>query len=172
MAQTGKGAGTSGQAEGNRRKNGGSTEKGIGGKPVRHGTTANVQAAAGSTTAGIATGGSPGTAIPERRANPDVLARAAGSGSATRFTTATAPVGCTSRTANAIYQTAANTTRTIYAARTTSATGPGTGSSTTARNPVPSTGTDATGTDGRKSMDATGFATTTVCTGTGGRKNL
>ena len=126
----------------------------------------------GSTTAGIATGGSPGTAIPERRANPDVLARAAGSGSATRFTTATAPVGCTSRTANAIYQTAANTTRTIYAARTTSATGPATGSSTTARNPVPSTGTDATGTDGRKSMDATGFATTTVCTGTGGRKNL
>ena len=108
----------------------------------------------------------------ERRANPDVLARAAGSGSATRFTTATAPVGCTSRTANAIYQTAANTTRTIYAARTTSATGPATGSSTTARNPVPSTGTDATGTDGRKSMDATGFATTTVCTGTGGRKNL
>lgn len=85
---------------------------------------------------------------------------------------ATAPVGCTSRTANAIYQTAANTTRTIYAARTTSATGPATGSSTTARNPVPSTGTDATGTDGRKSMDATGFATTTVCTGTGGRKNL
>ena len=59
MAQTGKGAGTSGQAEGNRRKNGGSTEKGIGGKPVRHGTTANVQAAAGSTTDGIATGGSP-----------------------------------------------------------------------------------------------------------------
>lgn len=146
--------------------------KGIGGKPVRHGTTANVQAAAGSTTDGIATGGSPGTAIPERRANPDVLARAAGSGSATRFTTATAPVGCTSRTANAIYQTAANTTRTIYAARTTSATGPATGSSTTARNPVPSTGTDATGTDGRKSMDATGSATTTVCTGTGGRKNL
>ena len=130
------------------------------------------EAAAGSTTDGIATGGSPGTAIPERRANPDVLARAAGSGSATRFTTATAPVGCTSRTANAIYQTAANTTRTIYAARTTSATGPATGSSTTARNPVPSTGTDATGTDGRKSMDATGSATTTVCTGTGGRKNL
>mgnify|MGYP001514813150 CR=1 FL=1 len=151
--ETGKGAGTSGQAEGNRRKNGGSTEKGIGGKPVRHGTTANVQAAAGSTTAGIATGGSPGTAIPERRANPDVLARTTCPGSATRCT-------------------AASTARTIYAARTTSATGPATGSSTTARNPVPSTGTDATGTDGRKSMDATGFATTTVCTGTGGRKNL
>ena len=111
-------------------------------------------------------------AIPERRANPDVFARAAGSGSATRFTTATAPVSCTSRTANAIYRTAANTIRTIYYFRTTSATGSATGSSTTARNPVSSTGTDATGTDRRKAMDATGSATATVCTGTGGRKNL
>ena len=78
---------------------------------------------------------------------------------------------CTFRTANTICRTAANTTRTIYCGRTTSATGPATGSSTTARNPVPSTGTDATGTDGRKAMDATGSATATVCTGTGGRKN-
>ena len=146
-------------------------KKGIGGKPVRHGTTANVQAAAGSTTDGIATGGSPGIAIPKRRANPDVFARAAGSDSATRFTTATAPAGCTFRTANTICRTAANTTRTIYCGRTTSATGPATGSSTTARNPIPSTGTDTTGTDGRKAMDATGSATATVCTGTGGRKN-
>lgn len=164
MAQAGKGAGTSGQAKGNRRKNGGSTEKGVRGKPVRHGTTVSVQAAAGSTTDGIA--------IPERRANPDVFARAAGSGSTTRFTTATAPVSCTSRTANAIYRTAANTIRTIYYFRTTSATGSATGSSTTARDPVSSTGTDATGTDRRKAMDATGSATATVCTGTGGRKNL
>ena len=111
-------------------------------------------------------------AIPERRANPDVFARAAGSGFATRFTTTTAPVSCTSRTANAIYRTAANTIRTIYYFRTTSATGSATGSSTTARNPVSSTSTDATGTDRRKAMDATGSATATVCTGTGGRKNL
>ena len=99
---------------------------------------------------------------PQYRSGEQIPMFLPGSGSATRFTTATAPVGCTSRTANAIYQTAANTTRTIYAARTTSATGPATGSSTTARNPVPSTGTDATGTDGRKSMDATGSATATV----------
>jgi len=132
----------------------------------------SVQAAASSTTDGIATGGSPGIAIPERRANPDVFARAAGSGFATRFTTTTAPVSCTSRTANAIYRTAANTIRTIYYFRTTSATGSATGSSTTARNPVSSTSTDATGTDRRKAMDATGSATATVCTGTGGRKNL
>ena len=172
MAQAGKGAGTSGQAKGNRRKNGGSTEKGVRGKPVRHGTTVSVQAAACSTTDGIATGGSPGIAIPERRANPDVFARAAGSGSTPRFTTATAPVSCTSRPANAIYRTAANTIRTIYYFRTTSATGSATGSSTTARNPVSSTGTDATGTNRRKAMDATGSATATICTGTGGRKNL
>ena len=76
------------------------------------------------------------------------------------------------RTANAIYRTAANTIRTIYYFRTTSATGSATGSSTTARNPVSSTSTDATGTDRRKAMDATGSATATVCTGTGGRKNL
>ncbi len=112
-----------------------------------------------------ATGGSPDIAIPKRRANPDVFARAAGSDSATRFTTATAPAGCTFRTANTICRTAANTTRTIYYCRTTSATGPATGSSTTARNPIPSTGTDTTGTDGRKAMDATGLDT--VCTGAG-----
>ena len=70
------------------------------------------------------------------------------------------------------YRTAANTIRTIYYFRTTSATGSATGSSTTARNPVSSTSTDATGTDRRKAMDATGSATATVCTGTGGRKNL
>ena len=80
-----------------------------------------------------------------------------------------APAGCTFRTANTICRTAANTTRTIYYFRTTSATGPATGSSTTARNPIPSTGTDATGTDGRKAMDATGLVT--VCTGAGDRKN-
>ena len=130
-------------------KNGGSTEKGVRGKPVRHGTTANAQAAAGSTT--------DGTAIPERRANPYVLVRTAGSGSATRLTTANASACCTPRTA-------ANAARTIYA------TDPTTGSSTTSRNPVPSTGTDAATADRRKAMDATGLVT--VCTGAGDRKNL
>lgn len=122
--------------------------KGIGGKPVRYGTTANAQATAGSTTNCIATGGSPGTAIPERRANPDVLDREAVSGSATRLTTANASTGSISRTA-------ANAARTIRAACTT-----------TARYPVPSTGTDAATADRRKAMDATGSVT--VCTGAGG----
>ena len=107
-------------------------KKGIGGKPVRYGTTANAQATAGSTTNCIATGGSPGTAIPERRANPDVLDRAAVSGSATRLTTANAPVE------PAVYAIPDSRKRNPYnrAARA----GPAT---TTARYPVPSTGTDA-----------------------------
>lgn len=61
-------------------------------------------------------------------------------------------------------RTAANAARTIYA------TDPTTGSSTTSRNPVPSTGTDAATADRRKAMDATGLVT--VCTGAGDRKNL
>lgn len=91
------------------------------------------------------------------RANPYVLVRTAGSGSATRLTTANASACCTPRTA-------ANAARTIYA------TDPTTGSSTTSRNPVPSTGTDAATADRRKAMDATGLVT--VCTGAGDRKNL
>ena len=55
----------------------------------------------------------------------------------------------------------ANAARTIRAACTTTATG-----STTARNPVPSTGTDAATADRRKAMDAT--SSITVCTGAGG----
>lgn len=60
-----------------------------------------------------------------------------------------------------ISRTAANAARTIRAACTTTATG-----STTARYPVPSTGTDAATADRRKAMDATGSVT--VCTGAGG----
>ena len=102
-----------------------------------------------------------GIAIPERGANPDVFASVVAPGLQPAHNHNRPGQLCTSRTANAIYRTATNTIRTIYYFRTTSATGSATGSSTTAGNPVSSTGTDATGTNRRKAMDATGSATAT-----------